>query len=191
MNLWQTSGCFTRRRVISREENPYNGPAHQKLLVSREPSDSACLLIPVSTNPFMYAIVPVLPAAGGTGSTSLPTLQIHLTPTLAPRESLSLPGPAVGALTVSSLTGLSLPDATRSAATSSTARVLLVSTPTDKTLSASEGSTVWAVQAGDVGEQIDELVRDGRLVDAIGLAESVGDTSLSPVSQLRSTQVHR
>jgi hypothetical protein len=51
----------------------------------------------------------------------------------------------------------------------------------DKTLANSEGSTVWAVEAGDVGEQIDDLVRDGRLVDAIGLAEAVGDTSLSPV----------
>jgi hypothetical protein len=40
------------------------------------------------------------------------------------------------------------------------------------------------VEAGDIGEQVDDLVKDGRVLDAIGLAEAVGDESLSPVGYL-------
>jgi len=60
-------------------------------------------------------------------------------------------------------------------------KVLMVSTPTDKALSQSEGSSIWALRAGHVGEQIDELIREGRLADAIGLVEAVGEDGLSPV----------
>lgn len=60
-------------------------------------------------------------------------------------------------------------------------KVLLVSTPNDKNLAQSEGSSVWAVEAGDIGEQVDELVKEGRVQDAIGLVEAMGDAGLSPV----------
>jgi hypothetical protein len=59
--------------------------------------------------------------------------------------------------------------------------MMFVSTPTDKALGASEGSTIWGLEAGEVGEQVDELVREGRVKDAIGLVESVGEAGLSPV----------
>lgn len=52
----------------------------------------------------------------------------------------------------------------------------------------SEGSSVWALRAGDVGEEVDELLREGRSMDAIGLVESVGETGLSPVSWILNTQ---
>lgn len=61
-------------------------------------------------------------------------------------------------------------------------RLLLVSTPTDRTLLAAEGSTIWQLPAPNIGEQVDDLVRDGRVVDAIGLVEAVGDAGLEPVS---------
>jgi len=48
----------------------------------------------------------------------------------------------------------------------------------------SEGSSIWALRAGDVGEEVDELLREGRSMDAIGLVESVGESGLSPVSQI-------
>jgi hypothetical protein len=46
----------------------------------------------------------------------------------------------------------------------------------------SEGSSIWALRAGDIGEEVDELLREGRSMDAIGLVESVGESGLSPVS---------
>lgn len=63
-------------------------------------------------------------------------------------------------------------------------KVLFCSTPTDKALLQSEGSSIWALRAGDVGEEVDELLREGRSMDAIGLVESVGESGLSPVSQM-------
>jgi hypothetical protein len=59
---------------------------------------------------------------------------------------------------------------------------LICSTPTDKTLLQNEGSTIWALNAGDIGEEVDELLREGRSADAIGLVEAVGESGLSPVS---------
>jgi len=60
--------------------------------------------------------------------------------------------------------------------------VLLCSTPTDKTLLQSEGSTIWVLRGGDIGEEVDELLREGRSSDAIGLVEAVSERGLSPVS---------
>ncbi|BEI86071.1 hypothetical protein CcaverHIS002_0603580 [Cutaneotrichosporon cavernicola] len=62
-------------------------------------------------------------------------------------------------------------------------KLLLVSTPTDRTL-ALEGSTIWEVRGTDIGEQVDELVREGRVMDAIGLVEAVGDTGLEETQRL-------
>lgn len=60
-------------------------------------------------------------------------------------------------------------------------RMLFTSTPSDKVLLQAEGSSVWAVSAQAVGDQVDELVREGRVGDAIGLVESVGEAGLDPV----------
>jgi hypothetical protein len=60
--------------------------------------------------------------------------------------------------------------------------MLFVSTPTDKGLLQAEGSSVWTVQRGDLAEEVDSLVREGRVADAIGLVESIGEAGFSPVS---------
>lgn len=62
---------------------------------------------------------------------------------------------------------------------------------TDKSLSQAEGSSLWAIRATDMGEQIDELVKDGHVPDAIGLVEAVGENGLSPVWLTHLTLVPR
>jgi hypothetical protein len=76
------------------------------------------------------------------------------------------------------------PSITAATAMKSATRVLFISTPTDRNLAASEGGSIWALRASDVEDQIDELVREGRVADAIGLVEAVGEAGLSPVSVL-------
>jgi hypothetical protein len=68
--------------------------------------------------------------------------------------------------------------------------VLVASTPTDRALAA-EGSTLWAVRAADVGSTVDALVRAGRVLDAIGLVEAVGEShaNLAPTQQLAHLRV--
>lgn len=93
---------------------------------------------------------------------------------------MTFPAPTAGGLTVSAInvsstTGPQGPSA-------GTPKVLLVSTPTDKTLLHNEGSTVWEMRTGDVGDEVDELVKEGRVADAIGLVEASGDAKLAPVS---------
>jgi len=129
--------------------------------------------------------VPVGTAGTGNNASPTPYLQVHLGPSLALRDTITLPSPTAGTLSVSSMLTVSQQIATAASSTSAATRVLLVSTPNDKALSTNEGSSIWAVEAADIGDQIDELVRDGQLLDAIGLAEAVGETSLSPVSLAR------
>jgi phage gp46-like protein len=74
------------------------------------------------------------------------------------------------------------PSTTPAAAVQEATKVLFVSTPTDRALSSSEGSSIWAMKCRDLGEQVDELVREGRVTEAIGLVEAVGEAGLSPVS---------
>jgi hypothetical protein len=136
------------------------------------------------SNPYIYSVVPLAPAPGASNPAA-PTsaIQIHLAPTLSLRQTLPIPAPPAGGLSFSALVSLTTATGPTSpaAAMASSAKMLLVSTPTDKTLVASEGSTVWGLEAGDVGEQVDELIREGRVGDAIGLVESVGEAGLSPV----------
>ena len=73
---------------------------------------------------------------------------------------------------------------------SAAAKLILVSTPSDKTLMQNEGSSLWVMEAGDMGEEVDELVREGRILDAIGLVEAAGEGGFSPVS-LEDSEVYR
>jgi hypothetical protein len=59
--------------------------------------------------------------------------------------------------------------------------LLFVASPTDRGLSQAEGCSIWAVQAASLADEVAELVRDGRMTDAIGLVESVGETGFAPV----------
>lgn len=120
-------------------------------------------------NPYIYSVVP-----GTTSTPPMPTVQVHLAPTLARHQTMSFPAPSAGGLTVSALSV---------SGGGKNSRVLVVSTPTDRTLAA-EGSTIWELVGSDVGEQVDELVRQGRVTDAIGLVEAVGDAELAPAQRL-------
>ncbi|WVQ78836.1 hypothetical protein IAT38_000927 [Cryptococcus sp. DSM 104549] len=138
-------------------------------------------------NPYIYSIVHVLPHTSSSGlSIPIPTLQVHLAPTLTLRQAIPLPTPSVGTLAASTLTLTSLasPRGTPALNMQPATKLLIVSTPTDKALAQSEGSSVWAVRTGDIGEQVDELVREGRVEDAIGLVEAVGENGLSPSRRL-------
>ncbi|CAK9785513.1 hypothetical protein CC85DRAFT_286680 [Cutaneotrichosporon oleaginosum] len=129
------------------------------------------------SNPFLYSVLPAATAVAGQSAT-LPTIQVHLAPTLALRDTITFPSPATGSLTIAALSvGTTLSEGKKSS------KLLLVSTPTDRTL-ALEGSTIWEVRGTDIGEQVDELVKEGRVTDAIGLVEAVGDTGLAETQRL-------
>jgi len=127
-------------------------------------------------------VVPLFPAEAGNNTAPTPSLQVHLAPTLAFRDVITFPPPSLGTSSVSSLSVVTQQATTPASLASAATRVLLVTTPSDKTLSTNEGSSIWALETADIGEQIDDLVREGQILDAIGLAEAVGETALSPVS---------
>lgn len=131
-------------------------------------------------SPFIYSITPSPPSTSNT--TPPPIVNIHLGPSLIARTSLTLPTLSAGTSSVSSLIPTtSTTSLSPAEALLPSSRLLFISTPTDKALLQSEGSTVWAVRSGDVGEEVDELVKEGYASDAIGLVEAVGEGGLSPV----------
>ncbi|OCF40067.1 hypothetical protein I317_06142 [Kwoniella heveanensis CBS 569] len=140
------------------------------------------------SNPYIYSVVPVVPTSTAAASSTnpMPTVQIHLAPTLALRQTLTLPSPSAGGLTISgfSMTTFASPLSIPAGKMAPSTKLLMVSNSTDKHLSQTEGSSIWALSSGDVGKQIDELVKEGRLGDAIGLVEAVGENGLSPSRRL-------
>ncbi|WRT65779.1 uncharacterized protein IL334_002728 [Kwoniella shivajii] len=139
-------------------------------------------------NPYIYSVVSVVPSSAPSSSSAIPepTVQIHLAPTLALRKTLTLPSPSAGGLSVSHMTSTreALTSAVPAENTSPSIKMLIVSTPTDKHLSQSDGSSIWALRSSDIGEEVDQLVREGRVADAIGLVEAVGEDGLSPSRRL-------
>ncbi|ORY29789.1 hypothetical protein BCR39DRAFT_588162 [Naematelia encephala] len=137
-------------------------------------------------SPYIYTAVPVVQSTASSSGNLPPTstIQIHLSPTLSHRQTISLPGPPTGALSVTSMISVSGPPTTPAQAMSAAPKALFISTPTDRNLVTAEGSSVWLVRSGDIGEQVDELVREGHLSDAIGLVEAVGDSGLAPKRRL-------
>lgn len=131
-------------------------------------------------NPYIYSVLPAAASSGSGSTPSLPSVRVHLAPTLALRNIVTFPAPSAGGLTVPAINVRSTGPQGQSAAEP---KVLLVSTPTDKTLLHNEGSTVWEMRTGDVGDAVDELVKEGRVADAIGLVEASGDAKLAPVSE--------
>lgn len=171
----QNLASSSRPRATLRGTSRCNGRQLQKDLVSYR--SCYCELTPAFANPFLYSVISPAAAAAGTPA-SMPTIQVHLAPTLTLRDTVTFPAPATGSLALAALSV-----ATTSTDGKKSSKVLLVSTPTDRTLS-HQGSTIWEVRGSDIGEQIDELVKEGRVTDAIGLVEAVGDTGLAPVSCL-------
>ncbi|KAF5379787.1 hypothetical protein D9615_005708 [Tricholomella constricta] len=54
----------------------------------------------------------------------------------------------------------------------------LVTTPTDRTAAAADGSTIWQFTMRPWAEQIDELVRDGQYADALALLDTIDEAVL-------------
>ncbi|WVQ65020.1 uncharacterized protein L199_003190 [Kwoniella botswanensis] len=139
-------------------------------------------------NPYIYSVIPVIPSSSTSTSSPVPvpTVHVHLAPTLALRQALSLPAPATGGLTVSHLAGTkdAIPSSIPAENMSSSTKMLIVSTPIDRHLLQSEGSSIWALMSSDIGEEVDLLVKEGRIGDAIGLVEAVGQNGLSPSRRL-------
>lgn len=125
-----------------------------------------------------------MPTPSNPTPTPTPTINIHLGPTLLPRQPLTIPSPSAGSLAITSLSPTFTKSSSVAEALSSSTRLLFISTPTDKTLLQTEGSMIWAIRGGDTGEQVDELVREGCPADAIGLVEAVGEGGFSPVGDV-------
>ncbi|WWC68549.1 uncharacterized protein I206_102478 [Kwoniella pini CBS 10737] len=140
------------------------------------------------SNPHIYSVVPVLPSSSTSSSQTIPvpTVQIHLAPTLTLRQAFKLPEPPTGGQAVSHMinTFKASPSLIPAEVMNPSTKMLIVSTPTDRHLSQAEGSSIWTLQSGDIGEEVDQLVKEGRVSDAIGLVEAVGEVGLSPSRRL-------
>ncbi|KAH9481762.1 Vacuolar morphogenesis protein 6 [Psilocybe cubensis] len=60
-----------------------------------------------------------------------------------------------------------------------------MTTPTDKTAAANEGSSLWRFNMRPWTEQIDELVLDGKYSDALALLDTLDESSISDKEQRR------
>ncbi|PPR05963.1 hypothetical protein CVT24_004627 [Panaeolus cyanescens] len=67
----------------------------------------------------------------------------------------------------------------------SQSRLYLLTTPTDKTAAANDGSSVWSFKMRPWSEQIDELVLNGLYADALELLDIVDNALLSDKDQRR------
>lgn len=188
-DIAQILAYSSRPRGTTHVRNHYNGQVPRKRYVNSV-VQLKCLslnLCAVFSNPYIYAVVPVVPTSSSSSSSTASTIhahaiQIHLAATLARRDSIALPAPSTGALTIGNLAAVTSTNVTTPAEEMlPSTKILLISTPTDKALSQSEGSSLWALRSGEVGQQIDDLVKEGRVSDAIGLVEAVGEAGLSPV----------
>ncbi|KAG6884985.1 hypothetical protein C0993_006817 [Termitomyces sp. T159_Od127] len=68
------------------------------------------------------------------------------------------------------------------------APLYLVTTPTDRTAAATEGSTIWQFIMKSWAEQLDELVVDGKYVDAHALLDTL-DEAVLPDKETRRTRI--
>lgn len=175
--FFSSEGNFTRQESIQWSAPPEAIGEHTRIPLGSRSSTNVIAF----SSPFIYSVVPSAPSP--TNATPSPSVNIHLGPTLLSRRPLEIPRPSAGSCVITSLVPVDPPTGTSPAeALSASTRVLSISTPTDKTLLQSEGSTIYALRSGDVGEEVDELVKEGHTADAIGLVESVGEGGLAPVS---------
>ena len=56
--------------------------------------------------------------------------------------------------------------------------LLLMTTPTDRTAAAAEGSSIWQFSMKSWSEQIDELVLAGKYSDALALVDTIDEILL-------------
>jgi hypothetical protein len=169
----------------------YSGPIHQRLSVRTAVNITQFADGTAFCNPFICSIVHLEdgPSATSSLSSSL-AVQIHLSPTLTLQQTVPIPTPTAGSLSITAFGPITSPIINGTSHSVSVAHILIITTPTDKTTLASEGSTVWTMTAGDIGKQIDQLVKDGQVADAVGLVKALGDSDLSPVSSIASLGMH-
>jgi hypothetical protein len=179
-----TEGNYTRQESLHWPGTP---DAIGKYRLMRERGGQYADGLKAFSNPYIYSVVSVIPtpSSSSAGTTAPPTsaIQIHLGPSLMLRQTLNIPQPPIGGVAIGPLIAITSSVAlTPAAAMREATKVLFATTSTDRTLSITEGSSIWALTACEVEMQIDELVKEGRVADAIGLVEAVGQAGLSPVS---------
>ncbi|RXW25536.1 hypothetical protein EST38_g333 [Candolleomyces aberdarensis] len=115
-------------------------------------------------------------------------LQIYSSLSLRVTQTLPFPFDAPQSSTVPVGTTVPpVPNANLRLLTSSPAksRLFLLSTPTDRTAAAAEGSSIWEITMKPWSEQLDELVRDGEYSDALALLDSLDEATLPDKPQRR------
>ena len=129
--------------------------------------------------PFIFS------AAVGDPSSSSPTpsLQVYLEPTLAQHEILGLP-PSHSNTTTSALTPIKRSNQIAAQSIRRGPRVVFASTPDDKATLTKDGSSLWSIEAPSLDDEVDDLIRQGRVADASRLVAAVGEEGFAPVRRL-------
>ena len=139
--------------------------------------------------PYIFSVLPAgsVPKTTGadTGSASGqptfysgPVLQIHSSISLQVSQSLPFP---FNSLQPTSPTAPPVNHALRLLTPSPSAKcpLFLVSTPTDRTTAAAEGSSIWCFHMKPWGEQVDELIDAGTYAEALALISNI-DAAVLP-----------
>jgi hypothetical protein len=104
-------------------------------------------------------------------------LQIHSSISLQLSQSLPLPFNSPQPTSSPAPTNYTLRLLTPSPSAKSP--LFMISTPTDRTTAASEGSTIWCIRMKPWGEQADELIDAGKYAEALALLDII-DVALLP-----------
>ncbi|KAJ7052608.1 hypothetical protein C8F01DRAFT_1170573 [Mycena amicta] len=140
--------------------------------------------------PYVFSVLPpgsIASQSPGEPSSTGPSapqpttvLQIRSSISLQPTQTLSFPFNQP-----SSNTGPTINSSIRILTPSPSAKspLFLVTTPTDKTVAAAEGSTIWQFNLKPWGAQIDELVAAGQYSDALALLETIDAATLPDKDQ--------
>ena len=148
--------------------------------------------------PYIFTILPagsvLKPPGDDTGSApgqpsfySSPVLQIHSSISLQLSQSLPLPFNSSQLTPSPAPTNYTLRLLTPSPSAKSP--LFLVSTPTDRTTAAAEGSTIWCIRMKTWGEQADELIDAGKYAEALALLDII-DVALLPDKVLTDQSAH-
>ncbi|KAG5653638.1 hypothetical protein H0H81_011740 [Sphagnurus paluster] len=154
--------------------------------------------------PYIFSVLPAgsvpiqsteTTMAGAAPSTTslIPTsvVQIRSSLSLQTTQNIPLPFPSASNPYLSGSSTLGSANATIRLMTTSPAGkspLYLVTTPTDRTAAAADGSTIWQCNMRPWEEQIHELVQDGQYADALALLDIIDETVL-PDKDTRKTRI--
>lgn len=145
--------------------------------------------------PYIFTILPggsvLKPPGDDVGSTPgqpsfypSPVIQIHSSISLQLSQSLPFPFNSPQSTSSPAPTNYTLRLLTPSPSAKSP--LFLVSTPTDRSTAASEGSTIWCIRMKPWGEQADELLDAGKYAEALALLDII-DVALLPDKDKRTS----